>query len=128
MNKYQQFIEVVQTGIDKKLALYDAIRKVVNKNECLDATDKFNEAVSKEVGFEFKAKDYGIKKIHGIVNKNNKGPAYCRNRGVFASRGKYIVFVDSDDLIQFNHISSLHNYVKSDNFLQHRTSLGLIIP
>ncbi|ADC46909.1 glycosyl transferase GT2 family [Methanobrevibacter ruminantium M1] len=51
-----------------------------------------------------------------IVNKNNKGPAYCRNRGVFASRGKYIVFVDSDDLIQFNHISSLHNYVKSDNF------------
>lgn len=62
MNKYQKFIEIIENGKDRKLKLYYAIKNVVNKNETLDATDKFSEAVSKEVGFEFKAKDYGIKK------------------------------------------------------------------
>lgn len=43
-----------------------------------------------------------------IVNKHNKGPAYCRNRGIKASKGRYIVFIDSDDLVQYNHLSSLY--------------------
>lgn len=70
MNKYQKLVEIIESGNDKILVLYNAIKKVVERNEDLDATDKFSEAVSKEVGFEFKAKDYGIKKIHGIVNKH----------------------------------------------------------
>lgn len=29
----------------------------------------------------------------------NKGPSSCRNEGVAASRGKYLIFLDSDDLL-----------------------------
>ena len=43
-----------------------------------------------------------------IVNKHNKGPAYSRNRGIKASKGRYLVFIDSDDLVQYNHLSSLY--------------------
>lgn len=50
-----------------------------------------------------------------IVNKENKGPAYTRNRGIHASKGQYIVFLDSDDVINFNHLSSLYKFVKEDN-------------
>ena len=46
-----------------------------------------------------------------IVNKINMGPAYSRNRGLKASKGHYIVFLDSDDIIKFNHFSSLYKYM-----------------
>ena len=50
-----------------------------------------------------------------IVNKENQGPAYTRNRGIYASKGRYIVFLDSDDVINYNHLSSLYKFVKADN-------------
>lgn len=56
-------------------------------------------------------KDYKI-----IVNKTNKGPAYSRNRGIMEAGGKNIVFVDSDDMINYNHLSSLYKHMKKDEF------------
>ena len=47
-----------------------------------------------------------------IVNNKNKGPAYTSNRGIFASKGKYIVFLASDDVINYNHLSSLYRFIK----------------
>ena len=37
--------------------------------------------------------------IH-IINKNNKGPGYSRNRGINVSNGEFLLFLDSDDLIK----------------------------
>ncbi len=50
-----------------------------------------------------------------LANKENKGPGYARNVGIKHSRGKYIVFVDSDDIINFNHLSSMHKHMKKEN-------------
>lgn len=38
------------------------------------------------------------KRIH-LINQDNKGPSAARNRGLDESRGKYILFVDSDDFL-----------------------------
>ncbi len=47
-----------------------------------------------------------------LLNRENKGPGYSRNMGMKHSKGKYLVFIDSDDVMNFNHLSSMHKYLK----------------
>lgn len=38
------------------------------------------------------------KRIHLLIQENNKGAALARNRGVAESKGRYIAYLDADDL------------------------------
>ncbi|MGM9882455.1 MAG: O-antigen ligase family protein [Bacilli bacterium] len=51
-------------------------------------------------------------KIILINNKENKRQAYSRNIGIKKSKGNYIVFVDSDDLLYDNALSTLYREIK----------------
>lgn len=46
-------------------------------------------------------------RVHILINDENKGPAYTRNRGLDVAQGKYIYFLDSDDMITKNAIEEL---------------------
>jgi glycosyltransferase involved in cell wall biosynthesis len=42
----------------------------------------------------------GNNRVHALQrNGGEKGPSCCRNLGIFASKGEYILFLDSDDLL-----------------------------
>ena len=47
--------------------------------------------------------------IHVLRNDNNYGVGYCRNRIIAESQGKYLYFMDSDDIIEYNTIQLLMN-------------------
>lgn len=47
---------------------------------------------------EFKNKDNRVK----LINQENKGVSYTRNKGIEISTGDYITFVDSDDYLELN--------------------------
>mgnify|MGYP004663089165 FL=1 len=49
--------------------------------------------------------------IH-VINQNNQGGVIARKNGIINSLGKYIVFVDADDLVEQNYLELLHNTVK----------------
>lgn len=59
---------------------------------------------------EYASKDARVKVIH----KNNSGQSSARNVGIKEATGDYLTFVDSDDYIRKDYISSLIKYALTD--------------
>lgn len=55
-----------------------------------------------------------IDKRFRLMNQSNQGQSVARNNGVTASKGEYIAFVDSDDIIQYNYLEKLMQYMTED--------------
>ena len=55
------------------------------------------------------------KRIVLIKNKKNRGSFYSRNRGAFFAKGKYIQFLDVDDLLVNNILEKTFNVSEKDN-------------
>ncbi|MCX7771458.1 MAG: glycosyltransferase family 2 protein, partial [Proteobacteria bacterium] len=53
--------------------------------------------------------------------KENKGPAFARNRGAELSQGEYIAFLDSDDLWLKNKLKYQIDFMKKNNYLISQT-------
>lgn len=59
----------------------------------------------------FLRKDSRIK----LINKKNEGVSIARNRGLAQAIGEYIIFVDADDLVNKNLLSTLYLVIKEFN-------------
>ena len=65
---------------------------------------------SREICERFCEKDSRFK----LINQENQGQSVARNRGVKESVGKFIMFVDSDDVINKNLLEVLLPYMKTE--------------
>jgi glycosyltransferase involved in cell wall biosynthesis len=66
---------------------------------------------SKKVCDDYASQDHRIKVIHQDYN----GVADARNKGLYSSSGKYIIFLDGDDEAETNYISKLyHTLIEND--------------
>lgn len=59
---------------------------------------------------KIEAKDCRIK----VFSQNNSGVSAARNKGLNEALGQYICFIDSDDYIEPNYLSSLYKYREYD--------------
>jgi glycosyltransferase involved in cell wall biosynthesis len=50
-----------------------------------------------------------------LLNEKNMGPSYCRNKGIKASKGKYLALIDSDDWLDLYRMQILINFAESKN-------------
>jgi glycosyltransferase involved in cell wall biosynthesis len=59
-------------------------------------------------------KEYAEKneQIKIVENEKNSGLAFTRNRGIRYAKGKYIIFVDSDDILVENALKELYEYAE----------------
>lgn len=48
-------------------------------------------------------------------NEVNKGPSYSRNKAIKYSNGKYIMIVDSDDLILEDRLEIMNTYIREED-------------
>lgn len=60
---------------------------------------------SPNICIQFQEKDNRIK----LINKENGGLSSARNAGIDIAKGKYLVFVDSDDYVDVKYIEKLYN-------------------
>ena len=66
------------------------------------------------------------KKIKIIVNDRNIGAGFSRNKGIREAKGKYVCFIDSDDIWKKEKVENQLNYMKKNNFKISHTSYEII--
>lgn len=50
-----------------------------------------------------------------IVNQKNQGPSAARNNGISIAQGKYIMFIDADDIYKNDAIKIMYEYIEKLN-------------
>ena len=66
------------------------------------------------------------KRIKLLMNEKNIGAGLSRNKGIEASKGKYLAFIDSDDLWAKKKLEKQYNFMKKNNYSATHTSYEII--
>ena len=105
-------ISVIIPYYKKKNFIQKTINSILNQTyknfEILIVYDDTNKSDLKIIN-KIKKKD---KRIRIIINKKNIGAGESRNKGIKNSRGKFIAFIDGDDLWKKNKLKEQLNYMK----------------
>lgn len=92
-------ISIIVASYNKENFIADTIKSVINQdyeNWELIIVDDFSTDSTASIVSLFADNDSRIKLF---LNKDNKGANFCRNQGIFFSKGDYIIFLDADDIL-----------------------------
>lgn len=88
------------------------IKQKNKKTEIILVNDNSSDN-SKKICLLYKKRFNFIKLIN---NKKNNGVGYCRNQAIKNAKGKYIVFLDSDDELIENSLNKLEKFITKNFF------------
>lgn len=107
----EPLISVIVPVYNVEIYLEKCIKSIINQTysnlEIILINDGSTDK-SSQICDEFSKKDSRIKVIH----KKNGGLSDARNAGIDAANGEYISFIDSDDMVDENFISTLFNLIE----------------
>lgn len=110
----EDLISIIVPIYNVELYLDDCIKTIINqtyKNIEIILVDDGSTDNSAKICDEYEKKDSRIKVIH----KENGGLSDARNKGLEEAKGKYICFIDSDDLISYKFIEILYKQCIDNN-------------
>ena len=105
-----------------KKTINSILKQTYKKFEIIIINDEPGE-LSKNILSFLKKKDSRIKIIN---NKKNIGAGKSRNKGINIAKGKYIAFIDSDDLWKKNKLLKQIEFMRKKNIEISHTSYEII--
>ncbi len=119
-------VSIIIPYFKKKNYIKSTINSVLNQKfknfEILIVYDDANKS-ELNVLKKIKSKD---KRIRIIVNKKNIGAGFSRNKAIKSSKGKYIAFIDADDLWKPKKLQQQILFMKKKNIDISHTSYSII--
>ena len=100
----------------KKKYITRTLKSVINQTyKNIEVILIFDEGKKKNLNFIKKLSKID-KRISILVNKKNLGAGMSRNQGIKKAKGKYLAFIDSDDIWKKNKIRSQINFLEKKKF------------
>ena len=117
------FISIIMPAYNAEKTINESILSVFNQDystwELLIINDGSTDS-TEDIIMKWTIKDERI--IH-IKNEENKGVSFSRNRGMKIAKGKWIAFLDSDDLWKHNKLTvQLHKMTHYDSLFSFTSS------
>ncbi|MDS1369877.1 glycosyltransferase family 2 protein [Aliarcobacter butzleri] len=112
----EELVSIITPLYNSEKYISDTINSVLKQtyiNWEMIIIDDFSSDNSFNIVKEYSDKDSRIKLIR--LNKNS-GVAIARNKGIREARGKYLTFIDSDDLWENNFIEKSINFMLNNNY------------
>jgi teichuronic acid biosynthesis glycosyltransferase TuaG len=66
------------------------------------------------------------KRIKVLINKTNLGSGLSRNEGINISKGKYLAFLDADDVWDYRKLEKQINFMEINNYAATHTSYHIV--
>ncbi len=100
---------VIITTFNRPAQLKNAVQSVLDQSNA-----NFELIVVNDSGnaVEEYLQEFNDKRIKIVNRSQNEGPAAARNSGIKIAQGKYIVFLDDDDIYLSNHLDTALKYLR----------------
>lgn len=112
----EELVSIVMPAYNSSLFIEESINSVISQKYCnwelIIIDDNSEDDTVKIIKNKFNSES----RIKLIQLNHNKGQAYARNIGISNSKGKYLTFIDSDDLWNENFLIKMINFMKINNF------------
>jgi glycosyltransferase involved in cell wall biosynthesis len=105
-------VSVIMPAFNSEVYISEAIQSVIRQTYPhweLIVVDDGSTDKTREIVDGYMREDPRIRYIH----QKNSGPAAARNRGIQASRGRYIAFLDSDDIWYLDKLEKQTDFLSS---------------
>lgn len=110
----QPMVSVIVPTYNRPELLIEALRSIINQ------TDKdFEIIIVNDGGHDVKNEVMELKKegsITYVEHSRNRGIAAARNSGIKKARGKYIAYLDDDDIFYSNHLETLVDFLEATGY------------
>ena len=115
MTKKKAFVSIIMPYFNKKIFFKESLNSVLEQSfknyEIIIIFDGDDETDLKFINKIIKNKKF----IKLIINKKNIGAGFSRNKGINIAKGKYIAFLDCDDLWKKNKLEKQIQFMKKNN-------------
>lgn len=107
-------VSVIMPSYNSEKYIYNSIKSVLGqtyKNLELIIVDDCSKDKTVDI-----IKSFGDERIRLFINEVNQGAALTRNKALREAKGKYIAFLDSDDIWDLNKLEEQIGFMKEHNY------------